>query len=96
MSALEREDRERLSSQLDRIRYLTVKGGKWWTLSGLREALRHGGVGASEAGISARLRELRAEGLTVERRKVHGARGLWEYRVTQPERAAEQEVLEFT
>ena len=36
-------------------------------------------VGGSETGISARLRDLRKDGYTVNRRRVTGANGLWEY-----------------
>lgn len=69
-------DQERLSTQLSRVRKL-MADGRWRTLGAIqREA------GGSEAGISARLRDLRKPrngGLNVERRRVEG--GLWEYRV---------------
>jgi hypothetical protein len=54
--------------------------GTWRTLEGIRST-----VGGSEAGISARLRDLRKPrfgGYGVERRRVSG--GLFEYRVLRP------------
>jgi hypothetical protein len=69
-------DGPRLAGQLARV-YAAVKGGRWWTLADLAAA-----AGGSEAGVSARLRDLRKPkfgGHRVERRRVGG--GLWEYRV---------------
>jgi len=71
-------DRPRLENQLSLVRQL-MSDGRWRTLA---EVLAGVGVG-SEAGISARLRDLRKPkfgGYVVERRRRHG--GLWEYRVT--------------
>jgi hypothetical protein len=68
-----RRDGQRLSNQLDKVRHW-MKGGSWWTLEGL-----HVATGAPQASVSARIRDLRREGLTIERRYVE--RGLWEYRV---------------
>ncbi len=66
-------DFDRLGSQLDRVEALMADGA-WRSLSGIRER-----CGGGEASISARLRDLRKLGKTVERRHVKG--GLWEYRV---------------
>jgi len=55
--------------------------GFWYTLPGLRAGCSVYGVPASEAGISARIRDLRKPkygGHTIERRK-NGS--LWEYRL---------------
>jgi DNA-binding Lrp family transcriptional regulator len=72
-------DRERLARQLRAVRVLMADG------SGrtLREV--SAAVGAPEASVSARLRDLRKArfgAYTVERR--HVERGLFEYRVTAP------------
>lgn len=69
-------DGERLTTQFHRVEH-ALSDGRWWTLRDLQQA-----VGGSEAGISARLRDLRKQrfgGRTVERRRVSG--GLWEYRL---------------
>lgn len=77
-----RFDRERLGAQLRRVFEFMEKGG-WYTLG---EIARHTGD-ASEAAISARLRDLRKPkfgGFTVERRRRGEPRnGLWEYRLKQ-------------
>jgi hypothetical protein len=75
----EEQDRARLTRQLDRVRsFMTrVDCHDWWhTLHEISEAL-----GYPEASISARLRDLRKQGFNVERRRVAGEHGLWEYRV---------------
>ncbi len=70
-----RRDGERLSNQLDKVRGLMKQNhGLWQTLAFISAV-----VDAPEASVSARLRDLRREGLTIERRYVR--RGLWEYRV---------------
>jgi DNA-binding Lrp family transcriptional regulator len=69
-------DGERLSAQLVRVRAL-MADHRWRTLAEIADA-----VAGSEAGVSARLRELRKlkfGGFTVERRRV--SLGLYEYRV---------------
>jgi hypothetical protein len=71
-------DGRRLSAQLDRVRSAMGNGG-WWTLAQLASV-----VGGSEAGVSARIRDLRKAkfgGWQVDRRRVSGA-GLWEYRLS--------------
>ena len=69
-------DTERLAGQLGRVHSL-MRDGQWRTLEAIAQA-----VGGSEAGVSARLRDLRKArfgGHQVERRRLTG--GLWEYRV---------------
>lgn len=82
------EDRERLSTLLARVRAIVMSEPSWHTLASL--ARRTGG---SEAGVSARLRDLRKPRFgshRIERRRVKG--GLWEYRAVAP--AARQLVFE--
>jgi hypothetical protein len=54
------------ATQAERI--VKLGTGRWTTLGEFRESLARQGVFASEAGISARLRQIRGEGHTVERR----------------------------
>lgn len=70
-------DQARLSGQLGKVEDLMLRGG-WWSLREL-----HNLAGGSEAGISARLRDLRKPrfgGYQVDRRRVEG--GLFEYRIS--------------
>jgi biotin operon repressor len=70
-------DGDRLRSQLERVRrFTTGHADYWYTLAEIAEELNY-----PEASISARLRDLRKRGYPVERRRVTGQRGLWEYRV---------------
>lgn len=72
-------DSARLTSQLDRVRYLMLDGN-WRTLDQIKER-----AGGTDASVSARLRDLRKPrfgGFTVERRRVSG--GLFEYRLVVP------------
>lgn len=74
---LEEGDGPRLSRQLLAVRSLMADGA-WRTLAEIAEH-----VGASEASVSARLRDLRKErfgAMTVERSSL--GRGLFRYRVT--------------
>lgn len=69
-------DHDRLKSALGRV-YEAMKGGQWFTLRELAEQ-----AGCSEAGASARLRDLRKERFgshRVESRRRSG--GTWEYRL---------------
>jgi len=66
-------DGERLKAQLGRVRNVT-KDGQWRTLRRIADL-----TGDPEASVSARLRQLRKEGLKVERR--YWMNGIWEYRV---------------
>lgn len=63
-------------SALSKVRELMLDG-EWRTLSEIAEA-----VGHMEAGCSARLRDLRKAGYTVERRPRGGSGLLYEYQVT--------------
>jgi biotin operon repressor len=72
-------DGPRLSSQLVRVQQLMMDG-HWRTLEQIAEA-----VGSSEAGVSARLRDLRKlrfGGYQVDRQHLSG--GLFRYRVRPP------------
>jgi hypothetical protein len=69
-------DGKRLESLLEAVERV-MADGQWHTLAGIRESAGQG----SETGIGARLRELRQQGHTVDRRRVPGASGLWEYRL---------------
>jgi hypothetical protein len=85
MSTLDpRIDAPRIATQLELVRDLMLDG-EWRTFAEISTWL-HGkhAVLASEAGISARLRDLRKPqhgAWQVERRRVGADRGLWEYRV---------------
>lgn len=72
-------DAKRLTCQLQRV-FQLMKDGEWRSLAEIQEH-----VGGSEAGISARLRDIRKPlggSYTVERRRRGEAeRGLFEYRV---------------
>jgi len=71
-----KRDRVRLTGQLARVFY-AMRGAEWTTLRDLADLAQ-----GSEAGVSARLRDLRKQrfgGHTIERRRVTD--GLWEYRM---------------
>ena len=71
-------DFDRLSSSLEKVKYLLTRPrGRWWTLQELVKR-----TGSSEAGVSARVRDLRKKkngAHRVESRRRDG--GLWEYRI---------------
>lgn len=72
-------DAVRLTGQLHRVKALMADGG-WRTLREIADA-----VGGSEAGVSARLRDMRKSrfgGCEVVRARVDG--GLYRYRVVPP------------
>lgn len=72
-------DFRRLRTQLERVRYVLQTCGGWVTLSEIQAI-----TGGSEAGISARVRDLRKAkhgGWNIERRLRRGHTGLWEYRI---------------
>lgn len=76
------EDAARLSRQLARVRELMLDGA-WRRLPEIAEVCE-----GREQSASARLRDLRKErfgGYTVDRRRVEGLRGVFEYRVVTPE-----------
>lgn len=86
----------RLRRQLDRVRELMLDESVWWTLAEIKKWMfMEFGVAASEASISARLRDLRKAkfgGYLVECRIRSGA--LREYRVTaQAKPLTKQELL---
>ena len=74
-------DSARLTGLLLRVRE-ALRDGQWWTLADLVAS-----CGGSEAGVSARLRDLRKPrfgGHKIEGRRVDiigGKAGLWEYRM---------------
>ncbi len=88
MTALSREA-PRLTRQVDRLQaYFWRYPGTWATLRELS-----GAIGASEAGASARLRDLRNKmGWTVDRR-IRKSPGLWEYRGSPPGEKPQLELL---
>ena len=70
------QDQKRLKGQLKRV-FDAMADGQWWTLETL-----HTQCGGSQAGISARIRDLRKPkcgSLTVDRERLTG--GLWRYRL---------------
>ena len=73
---VQERDGERLAAQAQRVHDFVVGRG-WVTLAQISAA-----TGDPEASISARLRDLRHIGFSVER--VFVARGLWRYRVGRP------------
>ncbi len=71
-------DAQRLKTLLHKV-FWCLLDGNWWTLAQLKTV-----CGGSEAGISARLRDLRKPhfgGFTVHHRRRSGANGCWEYRL---------------
>lgn len=69
-------DRPRLDTLRERV-MSSLSTGRWMTLSELKLE-----CGCSEAGISARLRELRKRGNIIARKHRENApRGVWEYRL---------------
>jgi len=73
------KDYKRLTGQLARV-YNWMSDGRWRTLSELKNL-----AGGSEAGLSARLRDLRKSRFgshrVNRRRRGDGARGVWEYQL---------------
>ena len=80
-----RRDHRRLTSQLVIIADL-MSAGDWWTLDELKRAcIARYGKHYGEAGISARIRDLRKPKFgasEVESRRHPDANGLWQYRIT--------------
>ena len=74
-------DKERLETQLGKV-YRLMRDGKWRTLAEIQAV-----AGGSEAGCSARIRDLRkprhGSHCVERRRRGEGKRGLFEYRVSQ-------------
>ncbi len=71
-------DKERLSTQLTRT-FEAMNNNGWMTLREITDM-----AGGSEAGVSARIRDLRSAqggGYIIEKRRREGCNGLWEYRL---------------
>jgi hypothetical protein len=60
---------------------LDPKYDEWWTLHDIVHSLYCRNIMASEAGCSARLRELRKDGFIVERERVKPGSNLYQYRL---------------
>lgn len=76
-----KRDKTRLSSQLSRVKRVMM-GGAWLTIPAIRERIALPNVTDSEAGISARIRDLRKSrfgGHEVQRKRLVG--GSFAYRV---------------
>lgn len=85
---LDPHEKPRLKAQILRLQKFYVQHpGRFFTLQELVRAIG----GASEAGVSARLRQLRGEGWSVEKRK--RGRALWEYKAVPPGVAAQLEIV---
>ncbi len=70
-------DQKRLAGQMKRV-FEAMRGGEWFTLSELQAV-----AGGSEAGVSARIRDLRKKsfgGYTIDRMRC-GESGLFKYRM---------------
>jgi hypothetical protein len=80
------EDQVRLNSQLEYVMFV-ISDNEWYTLAEIRQEIKgRWNKEYSEAGISARLRDLRKErfgSLTIERQRRSG--GLWEYQYVEGE-----------
>jgi len=77
------QDFKRLKSQLSRVFCALASEGKWWTLAELAHV-----AGGSEAGVSARLRDLRKQRFgahSIERKRHEDGSGLWVYRLADTE-----------
>ena len=70
----EARDGKRLNAQAAHV-FRLMRDGKWRTLAEIAEATGH-----PEASVSARLRDFRKVGYTVDRQ--HVSKGLWQYRLT--------------
>lgn len=74
-------DGQRLNTQLEAVRRV-LSDGRWRTIAEIRRELSGWGIDASEASISARIRDLRKAkfgAYQVERRYIED--GLWAYRI---------------
>lgn len=80
----EARDRDRLTTQIQRVRNL-MSDGKWRTVERIASELRraHPDVRFPESSISAQLRNLRKVGHTVETRNILDGGLLYEYRLVQ-------------
>ena len=62
--------------------FMLLQPTRWWTLAGLVNELNCRKLWASEAGVSARLRDLRKDGYTVERERVRPGSSQYQYRIS--------------
>lgn len=76
-------DGPRLGKQLASVlRLMTGPDQEWWTFAQLREAMLAEGIGVSEPGVSARIRDLRKAPINLKvDRMATGRRGVFAYRV---------------
>jgi len=92
----DRLDGPRIATLLDCVREV-MAGGEWLTLGEIRRECACRGVHGSEAGISARIRDLRKPqhgGREVDRRRRgEPSNGLWEYRLLPDANPGEQMLL---
>jgi hypothetical protein len=82
-------DRQRLSTQLREVERIMLNG-EWLTIAQIVDDMRKRAIPCREAGISARIRDLRKArfgGYNVERRRA-GVNGVFEYRIAR--KATEQ------
>lgn len=81
------KDGRRLTTQLDRVHGL-MRDGRWRTLTEIVDGISYPPYQrATEAGVSARLRDLRKKkfgGYVVNRRRRDRDSGLWEYQLVVP------------
>lgn len=75
-------EKPRVGRQVDAVRRVMTSDHAWYTFDALRKALAADGIYVSEAGVSARIRDLRKKPLclTVDSIKTE-RRGIFAYRV---------------
>lgn len=82
------KDGKRLHTQFEYVKYILTQNPGWYTLHEIKNYMhRSFRIEGSEAGISARIRDLRKPkfgAYTVEARRRDGEDGLWEYRIPNP------------
>jgi len=87
-------EKKRRKTQCEAVSGLMIPrfgSSDWWALFEIRSGLINVyGMFASEASISARLRQLRSRGMTVERRLRGTSKHLWEYRLAAKTELASQ------
>jgi hypothetical protein len=79
-------DGQGLTSQLQRVEAV-MADGYWRTISNIAAELRrrHAGCRYAETSISARLRDMRRRGWTIERERTRPGSGLFQYRAVKSE-----------
>lgn len=76
-------ERKPMGRQLKAVRDI-LSDGDWWTFDRLKVSMLNSGIGISEAGVSARLRDLRKPcygGHVIDRRAT-GRKGIFEYKMS--------------